>query len=246
MDHSIRLNVFGRQVLAVRSEDGWQMFYSSADGKRRPAVDIMVPAFVTESEIVSFMADLCHEWVTQKHPEVRRIDREINLKIRYEKPQDISAIRRVNEAAFETGTESDLVDALRDKKAHIISMVAEKENRIIGHILFSPVTLTVEGSEITLLGLAPMAVFPEYQKQGIGSKLVEDGLEESRRKGYPAVVVLGHPDYYPRFGFVPSQKYNITSEYDVPPEVFMVLELQPGALSDLSGIAKYHGAFAEL
>jgi putative acetyltransferase len=107
------------------------------------------------------------------------------LEIRYEKPGDISAIHRVNEAAFETGAESDLVDALRDKKAHIISMVAEKENRIIGHILFSPVTLTAEGSEVTLLGLAPMAVLPEYQKQGIGSKLVENGLEESRQKGYP-------------------------------------------------------------
>ena len=134
----------------------------------------MVPAFVTESEIVSFLADLCHEWATEKHPEVHRIDRKINLKIRYEKPQDISAIRKVNEAAFETGTESDLVDVLRDKTAHVISMVAEKENRIIGHILFSPVTLTAEGLEITLLGLAPMAVLPEYQKQGIGSKLVEN------------------------------------------------------------------------
>ena len=72
MPKSIRLDVFGRQVLAVRSEDGWQLFYLSADGKRRPTVDIMVPAFVTESEIVSFMADLCHEWATEKHPEVRR------------------------------------------------------------------------------------------------------------------------------------------------------------------------------
>ncbi len=167
------------------------------------------------------------------------------MEIRYEKPEDISTIRRVNETAFETGTESDLVDVLRDKKAHIISMVAAEDNRIVGHILFSPVALTAEGSETTLLGLAPMAVLPEYQKQGIGSKLVENGLEESRRKGYPAVVVLGHPDYYPRFGFVPSRKYNITSEYDVPPEVFMVLELQSGALSDLAGIAKYHEAFAE-
>ena len=168
------------------------------------------------------------------------------MEIRYEKPGDISAIHRVNEAAFETGAESDLVDALRDKKAHIISMVAEKENRIIGHILFSPVTLTAEGSEVTLLGLAPMAVLPGYQKQGIGSKLVDNGLEESRRKGYPAVVVLGHPDYYPRFGFVPSRKYSITSEYDVPPEVFMIIELQPGILAGKSGIAKYHEAFAEL
>ena len=170
----------------------------------------------------------------------------MNLIIRYEKPQDISAIRRVNEAAFETSSEADLVDALRDKKAHVISMVAEQENRIIGHILFSPVTLTAKGSKAIWLGLAPMAVLPEYQKQGIGSKLVEKGIEESRRKGYPAVVVLGHPEFYPRFGFRPSHTYNITSEYDVPPEVFMVLALQSGALRGLSGIAKYHEAFAEL
>jgi putative acetyltransferase len=168
------------------------------------------------------------------------------LEIRYEKPGDISAIRRVNEAAFETKAEADLVDALRDKKAHVISMVASDGNHVVGHILFSPVTLTAEGSEVTLLGLAPMAVLPEYQKQGIGSKLVDNGLEESRRKGYPAVVVLGHPEYYPRFGFVPSPKYNITSEYDVPPEVFMIIELLPGVLAGKSGIAKYHEAFAEL
>ena len=86
MHKSIKIDVFGRQVLAVRSEEGWQLFYLSGDGKRRPADDIMVPAFVTESEIVSFMADLCHEWATEKHPEVHRIDRETNLKIRYEKP----------------------------------------------------------------------------------------------------------------------------------------------------------------
>lgn len=167
------------------------------------------------------------------------------MDIRYEKPGDISAIRRVNQAAFETGAEADLVDALREKNDHVISMVAEKEDRIIGHIMFSPVTLTAGGAEITLLGLAPMAVLPDYQKQGVGSGLVETGLAECRRQGYPAVVVLGHPDYYPRFGFGPSQKYHISSEYDVAPEVFMIIELQPGILAGKSGIAKYHEAFAE-
>ena len=120
MHKSIKLDVFGRQVLTIRSDEGWRLFYLSADGKRRPVDDIMVPAFVTESEIVSFLADLCHESATDKHPEVRRIDREINLKIRYEKPQDISAIRKVNEAAFDNGAEADLVDVLRDKKAHVL------------------------------------------------------------------------------------------------------------------------------
>lgn len=166
--------------------------------------------------------------------------------VRYEKPQDISDIRKVYESAFETRSEADLVDALRDKNAHVISMVAVRDNRIVGHILFSPVTLETDGRTVTLLGLAPMAVLAEYQRQGIGSKLVEKGLAEGRAKRYPAVVVLGHSGYYPRFGFVPSIKYNITSKYDVPSDVFMIKELQPGVLAGISGIAKYHKAFAGL
>jgi putative acetyltransferase len=166
--------------------------------------------------------------------------------IRYEKSQDIADIRRVHQSAFETRAEADLVDALRDKKAHIISIVAIMDTAIVGHILFSPVTLETDGRTVTLLGLAPMAVLAEYQGKGIGSKLVEKGLAESRIKRYPAVVVLGHPGYYPRFGFLPSVNYSITSEYDVPPDVFMIKELTPGVLAGISGIAKYHDAFAQL
>lgn len=168
------------------------------------------------------------------------------LELRYEKPEDILDIRKVHEAAFETKAEADLVDALRDKDAHMISIVAIEDNKIVGHILFSPVTIEADGSIVTILGLAPMAVLPECQRKGIGSKLVEKGLEEGRKRGYTAAVVLGHPEYYPRFGFAPSVKYNIRSEYDVPHEVFMVKELRSGALAGISGIAKYHEAFAEL
>ena len=119
---------------------------------------------------------------------------------RYEKSQDIAGIRKVHESAFETRAEADLVDVLRDNKAHVISMVAVRDNRIIGHILFSPVTLENGGRTITLLGLAPMAVISKYQRKGIGSKLIEKGLAESRAKRYTAVVVLGHPGYYPDSG----------------------------------------------
>lgn len=164
----------------------------------------------------------------------------------YEKPQDISDIRKVHESAFETRTEADLVDVLRDKNAHVISIVAIMGTRIVGHILFSPVTLETDGVAVKLLGLAPMAVVPEYQRKGIGSKLVEKGLAESRAKRYPAVVILGHPGYYPIFGFTPSVNYSITSEYDVPPDVFMIKELAPGVLAGIPGIAKYHEAFTEL
>jgi putative acetyltransferase len=168
------------------------------------------------------------------------------FEFRHEHSQDIAGIRKVHESAFETRAEADLVDALRDIKAHIISLVAVRGARIVGHILFSPVTLEAEGRTVTLPGLAPMAVLAQYQRKGIGSKLVEKGLKECRAKSYPAVAVLGHPAYYPRFGFVPSIKYNITSEYDVPHDVFMIKELQPGVLAGISGIAKYHAVFADL
>ena len=98
-------------------------------------------------------------------------------------------------------------------------------------------------SNISIAGLAPMAVLPVWQNKGIGSKLVEEGLKECERIGYEAVVVLGHPDYYPRFGFVPSVNLGIRSEYDVPPEVFMVKEIRDGALDGVTGTVKYHEAF---
>ena len=168
------------------------------------------------------------------------------FELRHERPEDISDIRKVNKAAFETKAEADLVDSLRIKDAHIISIVAIDDTKIIGHILFSPVTIESNESIIPVLGLAPMAVLPEYQRKGVGSKLVEMGLNECLKKDYKAVVVLGYPKYYPRFGFVPSVEYNIRSEYDVPPEVFMVKELRSGALTGISGIAKFHESFAEL
>lgn len=96
------------------------------------------------------------------------------------------------------------------------------------------------------MGLAPMAVLPEYQNKGIGSALVRAGLEQCRNLGFAAVIVLGHPEYYPRFGFKPAAGFGIDSKYDIPEEVFMAIELEPGALSDLSGRAQYHEAFDSL
>jgi putative acetyltransferase len=96
------------------------------------------------------------------------------------------------------------------------------------------------------MGLAPMAVLPEYQKQGVGSSLVRDGLVEVHRTGFNIVVVLGHPDYYPRFGFFPASQMQLRSEYPVPNEVFMVIELEPGALKGKHGLVKYHPEFARV
>lgn len=163
--------------------------------------------------------------------------------IRLEQPGDINNIRQVNLAAFDTAAEANLVDALRSAGVELISLVSEKEGEIIGHILFSPVSIDGQGN---IMGLAPMAVLPNWQRQGIGSQLVNAGLKACEQAGYRAVVVLGHADYYPRFGFEPSITFNIKSEYDVPPEVFMVKELQPGAFKGIRGIVKYHPLFNEV
>ena len=170
----------------------------------------------------------------------------MNIVIRHEMPDDIPEIRKVNAAAFDTNAEAGLVDALRDKGATLLSLVALLRNTIVGHILFSSVIIESKTSNFPVVGLGPMAVLPEHQRKGIGSKLVEAGLGGCLSQGHQAVVVLGHPQFYPRFGFVPSTQYSITSEYDVPPEVFMVKELRQGALAGHSGIAKYHHLFNEL
>jgi putative acetyltransferase len=146
--------------------------------------------------------------------------------------------------AFGHAGEADLVDALREEAQPYISLVALLEGRVVGHIFFSPVTIADEDSSFTAMGLAPMAVLPEHQRRGIGSRLIRQGLEECRRDGHNVVVVLGHPDYYPRFGFEPAAPKGIRSEYDVSDDTFMVVELEPGALANRKGIVKYHAAFA--
>jgi len=167
---------------------------------------------------------------------------ETTMHIRPERPADIASIRAVNLTAFETSTEADLVDALREQAHPIVSLVADDVGAIVGHILFSPVTLRAH-PELQIMGLAPMAVVPAKQRQGIGSALVREGLEQCRRLGFGAVVVLGHAEYYPRFGFTPASRFGLRCEYDVPDEVFMVLELDADVLRGKSGTIQYHPAF---
>ena len=164
--------------------------------------------------------------------------------IREERRVDVESIRAVNLAAFETSTEAQLVDALRRQATPLISLVAEDDANIVGHILFSPVTLTSEPG-LSLMGLAPMAVVPSRQRQGVGSRLVREGLARCREVDAAGVVVLGHPEYYPRFGFVPASRLFLRSEYDVPEEAFMARELREGALKGLSGTIRYHPVFAD-
>jgi putative acetyltransferase len=166
--------------------------------------------------------------------------------IRPEKPEDIPAVRIVNELAFGGAAEADIVDALRRNGKATISLVAEDDGRVVGHILFSPVTIETSERELVGVGLAPMSVIPERQNQRIGSLLVEEGLRRCREDGHRFVVVLGHPNYYPRFGFVPAGRFGIKSEYDVADEVFMVMELREGALRECAGMVKYQPEFNEV
>jgi putative acetyltransferase len=164
------------------------------------------------------------------------------MRIRAETPRDRAAVRAVNEAAFGTSVEADIVEALRSKPTTTISLVADSGAAVVGHILFSPVTLA-DHPQLHLMGLGPMAVAPRYQRRGVGSALVREGLARCRQRGVDAVAVLGHPEYYPRFGFVPASRYGIRSEYAVPEDVFMILELSKRALDGASGLIRYDAAF---
>ena len=161
--------------------------------------------------------------------------------IRPEQPADIPGIHHVNRTAFETPLEADLVDAVRQRAQPTISLVAAMEEEVVGHIFFSPVSLSSQPG-VPIMGLAPMAVLPERQRQGIGSALVQAGLEECRRLGVVAIVVIGHPEYYPRFGFLRASGFGLISEFEVSDEAFMALELTTGALRH-AGTIRYHPAF---
>jgi putative acetyltransferase len=168
------------------------------------------------------------------------------MQIRAERTDDIDDIRQVNLRAFETATEADLVDALREQARPIVSLVAEDDGAVVGHILFSPVTLSSD-PDLRIMGLAPMAVAPDRQRQGVGSALARAGIAACLEHGYEAVIVLGHPEYYPRFGFVPASRFGLRSEYDVPDNVFMSMELRPRALQGLRpGTIRYHAAFGDV
>ena len=164
------------------------------------------------------------------------------LTIRPEEPGDLDAIRSVHAAAFPTDLESRLVDALRASGKATISLVAEYGEEIAGHILMSPVTLDPPAPGARGLGLAPVAVAPAFQSRGIGGDLIRRGLVLAAKAGYGFVVVLGEPGYYERFGFRKASSFGIGNDYGVD-DPFMALELVPGALTGLSGVASYAPEF---
>ncbi len=163
--------------------------------------------------------------------------------IRKELPEDIFPIHHLNTAAFGREAEADLVDKLRAASGLTLSLVATEKCHVVGHIAFSPVVIESERQVLSAIGLGPMAVAPDRQRCGIGSQLVEEGLNEIRKRGHTIVVVLGNPEFYSRFGFLPAKQFGLKWKTGVPDEVFMVKELSEHALRGVKGVVKYRPEF---
>jgi putative acetyltransferase len=162
------------------------------------------------------------------------------MEIRDEQPADIPAIREVNRQAFGQEDEGRIVDALRDNGAVTLSLVAIDGGHVVGHIMFSPLSV----GPLVGAGLGPMAVTPSHQRLGIGSRLVQAGIERLRAAGCPFIVVIGHPSFYPRFGFQPAATCGLTCQWDVQPEAFMVNILNSNVTSSMRGLAQYRAEFS--
>jgi putative acetyltransferase len=167
------------------------------------------------------------------------------ISIRHEKPEDTPLVYSVIERTFKRDAEAKLADKLRRACSDHLSLVADDNGTIVGHIMFTPVRIEND-TVIQGMGLAPMAVLPSRQRRGIGTLLIKTGLQILAGKGCPFVIVLGHPDYYPRFGFQPASRFNIKSQWDgVPDAAFMILVMDEKAMHTISGIASFREEFNE-
>ena len=168
------------------------------------------------------------------------------VEIRRESPGEALQVRLVNESAFGGAAEAEVIDRLRETCSEFVSLVAVLDDRIIGHILFTPAVLVSNQRRVAGMGLAPLAVLPEYQNRGIGGELVRAGLLEMQTCACPFVIVLGHPGYYPRFGFEIASKYGIRSEYEgVPDEAFMIIVFNQAVLPPDGAVAYYQPEWKE-
>jgi putative acetyltransferase len=189
--------------------------------------------------------------------------------LRPEQPGDAGTIREITESAFGGKVEADLIDALRAAGGITLSAVAVLSGRripgkstavarrssmcdgevvggeLVGHVLFTPVTVVTERGEFPLLGLGPVAVLPAKQHQGIGTLMIAGCLEHLRASGHQGVVVVGEPGYYRRFGFIPASRWGLRWEMEVPEEDFVAMELTPGVLAGVSGVVRYRPEFTE-
>jgi putative acetyltransferase len=162
------------------------------------------------------------------------------FEIREERGEDVAAIRDVNKRAFNQNHEGKIVDALRSNGAALLSLVATVDGQVVGHIMYTPITV----GDVMGAALGPMAVVPEHQGQGLGTKLVQAGNVKLKDAGWPFIIVLGHAKFYPRFGFKPAGDLGITCEWEVPEDVFMVLVLDEEKMNGVSGLAKYRHEFS--
>lgn len=171
-----------------------------------------------------------------------------DLEIKIASPKQFPEIREIVRIAFGQPAEARLVDMIRNSDNYLPAMdlVAEKDGQVAGHIMLSKIGLQCEDGIIDVLGVAPLSVNPAFQKIGLGRRLMEESLRVARRTSFPAVFVLGEPDFYNRFGFEPSSKWEIRSPYPVGEDFFMALELQEDSLLGLGGIIQYPDYFKEV
>jgi len=163
------------------------------------------------------------------------------LIVRPEQEGDRPAIAELNRVAFGGTFEAELIESLREDRRVELSLVAIIGGNLVGHVLFSDIDVEIDGRKVKALSLAPMAVFPPRQRQGIGTRLLEESLTRLRNGRYEAVIVLGHEDYYPRFGFSPELVRNFSAPFSG--DAFMALELKPDALAGEAGTIVYPPAF---
>jgi len=170
----------------------------------------------------------------------------MNIVIRPEQQEDFPDIFELNQMVFGQDNEAKLVDHVREGTNYIpaLSLVATSDDKIVGYILFSRIAITNGDFRYESLALAPIVVHPEYQRQGIGARLISAGLQQAAELGYTSVLALGHEYYYPKFGFVPAAKWNIKAPFEVPAEVFMARELVPNALANVSGTVEFPVEFS--
>lgn len=161
---------------------------------------------------------------------------------------DYEQITSLHTVAFNGDGEARLVEKLRKTPIFIpeLSLVAKYRNMIIGHILFYPIKINTHRKKCNSLALAPISVIPSFQNRKVGSRLIKEGLEKAKKLGFKSVIVVGHSEYYPRFGFERASKYGISAPFDVPDTALLAIELQKDGLKNCDGTIEYPSEYNEV